>query len=142
MRRKRAGLVHFYRIIGTPTVVAEVLEPGDLASTHSSVTTVNGKWYGTLGTRALPKEVDAIPYGAARLAAVSAHREAQIATIHKLMAQVMLDPEIAEHCDRTSANYSWYRYEWSDQIFADFLSSRDSSANLLPVEWTEYKDVG
>ena len=71
---------------------------------------------------------------------MSAHREAQIATIHKLMAQVMLDPEIADHCDLTSANYAWYRYEWSDQIFADFLSSRDSSANYFPVEWKEYQD--
>jgi len=138
--RKKTGLVHFYRIIGTPTVVAEVLEPGDLASTHSSVTTVNGKWYGTLGTRVLPKEVDAIPRGDARLAAVQRHRDHQVTWIHNLISKAAKDPTIAAHCDRTQPVYSMYRYEWSDQIFADFLSSRDSSANYLPVEWIEYKD--
>ena len=139
MRRKRAGLVHFYRIIGTPTVVAEVLEPGDLASTHSSVTTVSGKWYGTLGTRVL-KEVEALPRGDARLAAVHRHRDHQVTWIHNLISKAAKDPTIAVHCDRTQPVYSMYRYEWSDQIFADFLSSRDSSANFFPVEWTEYKE--
>jgi hypothetical protein len=140
MRRKRTGLVHFYRIIGTPTVVAEVLEPGDLASTHSSVTTVNGKWYGTLGTRVLPKEVDAIPRGDKRMFEIIRFRDHQVTWIHNLISKVAKDPTIAAHCDRTQPVYSMYRYEWSDQIFADFLSSRDSSANYLPVEWIEYKD--
>lgn len=137
---RKTGLVHFYRIIGTPTVVAEVLEPGDLASTHSSVTTVYGKWYGTLGTRVLPKEVDALPYGNERLDAVMAHRIKQADFIRKALAQLVDDPEVADHFQRTTAVFDGYRYEWSDQIFADFLSSRDSSANLLPVEWTEYKE--
>jgi len=137
---RKTGLVHFYRIIGMPTVVAEVLEPGEVASMHSSFTTVCGKWYGTLSTRVLPKEVEAIPRGNARTAAIQRHRDHQVTWIHNLISKVAKDPIIAAHCDRTQPVYSMYRYEWSDQIFADFLSSRDSSANFLPVEWTEYKE--
>ncbi|TXH11820.1 MAG: hypothetical protein E6R03_13945 [Hyphomicrobiaceae bacterium] len=139
MLARKTGLVHFYRIIGTPTVVAEVLEPGDLVSTHSSITTVAGKWYGTLGTRVLPSEVHAIPRGDARLAAVQRHHDHQWHFIEKLIERAMLDPEIANHCKRTDWKYriGLFGYEWSDQIFADFLSSRDSSANYFTVEWTE-----
>lgn len=138
---RKTGLVHFYRIIGTPTAVAEVLEPGDLVSTHSSITTVAGKWYGTLGTRVLPKEVDAIPRGDTRIAAVQRHRDHQVMWIHNLITMASKDPTIAQHCARTQPKYSMYSYEWSDQIFADFISSLDSEATYFPVEWTEYHDV-
>ena len=145
------GLVHFYRIIGTAHVIAVVYEPGELASTHSTITTcgsyaphgrsgkrVETQWYGRLGTRVLPLEIDAIPSGDVRLKAVYAFRDAQNARCQELIRQVAQDSEIAEHCARTPMDLSIAgEVSWFDPEFADALSSMEEPATYFPVTWTE-----
>lgn len=137
---KRTGLVHFYRIIGTARVVAVVLEPGSLTGTHSSVTTVGGKWYGYLGTRVLPADVEAMPVGKERTAKVDAYHIHQWHYIEKLIDRVMPHPEISDHCKRTDWKYEigTFGYVWNDQEFADYIAACDAPATYFPVEWTEY----
>ena len=40
---------------------ATVFEPGSIMNTHSSIATFGGNWAGQLGSRMLPKWIDAIP---------------------------------------------------------------------------------
>ena len=44
---------------------------------HSTITTIGDKWYGRVGTRRLPSDIDAIPVGEKRFAAVAEHHKAQ-----------------------------------------------------------------
>lgn len=48
-------------IIGTKTIVFNAYEPTNMSRhEHSTITTINGKWYGTIGSRTLPKDLDAL----------------------------------------------------------------------------------
>ena len=47
---------------------------GSGGHSHSTITTIDGKWYGRLGTQALPAELDALPaLTNERIDAVQAH---------------------------------------------------------------------
>lgn len=54
-------IVRKSRIIGTRIDVYVVWEPSALTGQHSSLTTIDGKWYGRVGTRPLPAALDALP---------------------------------------------------------------------------------
>lgn len=60
-------LVKETRIIGTDTKVYEAWEPDDGGRTadstlslfgHSTITSIDGQWYGTIGSRRLPQAMD------------------------------------------------------------------------------------
>lgn len=60
-------------IIGTTCVIFSVWEKGQITGTHSTITTINGEWYGRVGTERLPADLDALPaYSNERAAAVRA----------------------------------------------------------------------
>ncbi len=64
-----AFTVHAYSIISTDLVAFAVLEDGNF-KTHSTVQTVGGVSMGSLRSRLLPADIDAIPYGPERVKAV------------------------------------------------------------------------
>ena len=45
------------------SITFTVWEPGSVIGTHSTITTINGKWYGRLGTRMLTPELADLPAG-------------------------------------------------------------------------------
>jgi len=60
------------RIIGTDVTVYEAYEPSSVTGPHSTITTIDGEWYGKIATRRLPDDINAIPVGPERSAAVYA----------------------------------------------------------------------
>lgn len=63
------------RIIGTDQVVYTAWEPYDR---HGTMTTIDGKLYGRIGTRPLTAELDALPRGTReRVLAVDSYHRAQ-----------------------------------------------------------------
>lgn len=54
-------IAHRFSIACTSRIAYEVYEPSQCGGAHSSITTIDGKWYGTLTTRPLPPEIDALP---------------------------------------------------------------------------------
>lgn len=63
MTTTRTITVRSHRILGTNTTVFEAWEPGDPMNTHFTVTTIDGKWFGHVPSRALPTEVEQMPLG-------------------------------------------------------------------------------
>jgi len=56
-------IVKRFRVIGTQTVVYQAWEPSGIRGRHSSVTTVDGQWYGKVGTDPDPALYDHLPVG-------------------------------------------------------------------------------
>ncbi len=67
------------RIMGTSTTVYEAYEPSSVAGNHSTITTIDGEWFGKIATRRLPAEINAMPIGLERSAAVDAFHKARYA---------------------------------------------------------------
>ncbi len=93
-------LVKKYRVIGTRVVCYNAYEL-DMFGTgrfpnHSSIThdDASNRWWGQLGSRELPPEIDALPVGPERWAAIDAYRDAQ----HELAYRAILAacPEAAQ----------------------------------------------
>jgi hypothetical protein len=83
-------LVHRYSIAGTRTIVFAAYEPARLMGTHSTITTCNGAWVGTVASRALPPELDDM-HGEERYAAVDAWRQDKEAQAYALIVQAYPD---------------------------------------------------
>jgi hypothetical protein len=52
------AVVQCFQIIGTEIYVIQALEP---RTNHTTIEDVDGHWFGHVGTRALPAELDALP---------------------------------------------------------------------------------
>lgn len=127
---KRNGYVHFYCVIGTPTVVACVYErmEGLAERSHSSITTIKGVWYGHLGTRTLPADVEALPAGEARSAACASFRDMQKRLAHRLIADAargfMAEEEQASGVPSALGS----DVEWFDQALAEKVDALGDAA--------------
>lgn len=98
--------VQRYNIISTPFWVYQALEP---MTTHKSISTIdrecgkcehNGRrydWFGKIGSRALPADIDALPVNEARFAACDAWRKGEYARAHA--AIIAAFPEAAQGKD-------------------------------------------
>lgn len=137
MPTNKTGFVRFYNIIGTDRVAASLYESGELASTHGTVTTIGSRCYGLVGTRVLPKEVEVLPVGPERSAAIGALRSHQWHVIEKVIDRVTKDPAISDHCERTTPKYEGYGFAWNDPVFAAYVSDCEAPAGDFYVEWTE-----
>lgn len=79
----RELIVQRIPIITSSTVVFTVYEKADhpleAGGTHSTIMTFDGRdgWYGRLGTRRLPNEINVIPVGKERFTSVDAFHRAQ-----------------------------------------------------------------
>lgn len=66
------------KLIGTNRVVFSAWEPTEFAVGHSVVTTIEGKWYGRIGSRRLPEELESLPaMSASRSKAVRAWHQSE-----------------------------------------------------------------
>jgi len=50
-------IVRRYSILSSPTVVYDVFEP---KAGHSTITTIDGRWMGRIGTGSLPSELESL----------------------------------------------------------------------------------
>ena len=72
-------------ILGTNTYIFSAWEPTTLKGTnhtpiipsHSTITTINGQWYGRIGTREITPELNSIPVGLERFEKMKEYREGQ-----------------------------------------------------------------
>lgn len=90
-----ALLVQRYKIIGTELEVFEAWEretgkTGTSFFSHSTITTIDGQWYGRVGTRCLPADVEALAPG-------SDERIARVRDWHQRQAQQAHESIIAAH---------------------------------------------
>ncbi|MDP2730341.1 MAG: hypothetical protein Q8O55_07655 [Dehalococcoidales bacterium] len=87
-------VVNKYNIIGTNLVVYNAWEPSSITGKHSSITTVDEKWYGKIGTSHVPPALDALPAGSdERIKAVHAYFEEEYAEAYRLIVEAF--PEAA-----------------------------------------------
>lgn len=92
--------VQRYQIIGTRIWVYAAWEPSprradSVGTVHSTITSIDSQpgWYGAIGTRELPPEIEALPRGDARIEACRAYREREHARARE--AIVAAFPEAA-----------------------------------------------
>jgi hypothetical protein len=88
-------VVRRYRVHPGKLHVIDVYEPymrDTPEGSHSTITTIDGQWHGRVGTARLPAELDALPVGAARFAAVDAHYRQQYALAYRLIRRAF--PEV------------------------------------------------
>jgi len=87
---KRIGdkVIKKYSVAGTDLIVYEVYEPSALMGPHGTVTSIEGKWYGRVGTRRPPPELEALPAGSEeRFRAVGKWYEGQYEEAYKLITE-------------------------------------------------------
>lgn len=88
-------IVHSYRVAGTKSLrVYGAYEASSYFGPHSSLLTIDGQTCGTLQSRRLTAEIDAIPVGPARFEACDAFRAANQAEAYA--AIIAAFPEAAE----------------------------------------------
>ena len=82
------------KILGTACTVFSAWEPApSIFGGHSTKMHIDGKLFGRVGTRELPREIEAIPYGSERLHACDVFRSAQYEEAYR--AIVAAHPEAA-----------------------------------------------
>ena len=91
---KRIGdkVVRKYSVGATDLIVYEAWEPSARSRrlepvNHSTITTIEGQWYGRIGTRYLPPEIEALPRGDERYRAVGKWHEDQYEESYRLIIQ-------------------------------------------------------
>lgn len=146
---KRSGLVKVHVLYGG-RVTAELYEPAHVMNTHHTITSninlTTGlahycsheavKWYGQVGTRLLPADIEKLPIGDAWTASVQGHRWHQICVIAEAVAGTV-KTHMSKHCTFAAAVRDGYAYTWQDQAFADLIRSMDSENTVFAVEWME-----
>jgi len=86
MKKVDSRIVARFSVIGTKMIVYEVWEPSSLMGRHSTVRTINGEWYGRLGTKSLPYEIDQLPAGSnERLLAVGRWLDQQYEEAYRII---------------------------------------------------------
>lgn len=81
-------VVKKYNIAATDLIVYDVWEPSELAGPHSTVTTIDGRWYGRLGTRRSTSELEGLAPGSEeRFRAVGKWHDDQFEEAYRLIVQ-------------------------------------------------------
>ena len=95
-RTTEAGIVvRRSRILSTPFVVYQAWEPRTSSASHSTISTIDGKWYGAIATRCDDSSYRHLAGGSPeRIAAVERHYAANYAAAHA--AIIAAFPEAAE----------------------------------------------
>jgi hypothetical protein len=95
--RVDAYLVQRYRILGTPCFVYQAWAPIPglvFGGPYSTITSDGGDWWGRLGTERLGPDLDALPRGEERVAAVRAWQQANDDRAYAIILRAF--PEAAE----------------------------------------------
>jgi len=86
-------VVKRYNIITTDLWCYRAYEPSSIMGAHSTITTIDGKWYGEIGSRRLPGWMDAMPSGDERSRVVGEYIEANYEQEYALIVRAF--PEAA-----------------------------------------------
>ncbi len=87
-------VVHKYNIIGTRLIVYNAWEPSSVMGKHSTITTIDGKWYGRLGTSQVPPDINALPAGSdERIKAVRTYFDKEETEAYRIVIEAF--PEAA-----------------------------------------------
>lgn len=86
---KRIGdkVVKKYSVAATDLLVYDAWEPSAIMGRHSTITTIEGRWYGRVGTRYLTPDVEALPPGDERSRVVGKWHEDQYEEAYRLIIQ-------------------------------------------------------
>jgi hypothetical protein len=87
---KRIGdkVIRKYSVATTDLIVYEAWEPSALMGPHATITSIDDKWYGRIGTRRPSAELEALPAGSEeRFRAVGKWYEDQYDDAYKLIVQ-------------------------------------------------------
>lgn len=112
---KRIGdkVIKKYSVAATDLIVYEAWEPSAIMGRHSTITSIDGEWYGRIGTRYLPTELEELPAGSEeRLRAVGKWHEDQYEEAYRLILEAFPDAdagrrsmgEITLHWSRMAAS--------------------------------------
>ena len=74
-----------YSVATTDLVVYEAWEPSAIMGKHNTITSIDGEWYGRIGTRHLPPELEKLPPGPERITAVGKWHEDQYQEAYNLI---------------------------------------------------------
>lgn len=87
-------LVSNYKIIGTREWRVEVYEPTTIGQGgHTTITSEFGKWWGSITSRALPTDINAIPVGPVRWNAIKVLRAERIRELDAVARETMTLPK-------------------------------------------------
>jgi len=62
-RRIGDKVIKKYSVATTDVIVYEAWEPSHIMGPHATITSIDGEWYGRIGTRRPPSEVERLPAG-------------------------------------------------------------------------------
>lgn len=102
-------VVNRYSIAGTSLIEIEVWEPSQPSSAgrfygHSTITHIEERLYGRVGSSDLPADLDALPYGKERIERVKAWQEAEYQRAYEAIAQAY--PKLDGRRNMGSLSYS------------------------------------
>lgn len=80
-------IIQRYSILTTDILVYSAWEPSTITGRHSTITSLNNKWYGRIGSRLLPPDINKIPFGPERLAAVEKWHKDQYQEAYSLIIE-------------------------------------------------------
>jgi hypothetical protein len=102
LKNETRQLEHFkverYRILGTRTMIYCVWEPSSPMGGHSTITTINGEWYGRVGTRRLPAWMESLKsMSDERARIVGEYHEAQYQQAYEIIRNAFPEVSILAH---------------------------------------------
>ena len=93
MKRLGDKVIKKYSVATTDLVVYEAWEPSAIMGKHSTITSIDGQWYGRIGTRYLPPELERLPRGDERSRAVGKWHEDQYEEAYNLIIKAFPEAE-------------------------------------------------
>ena len=100
-RQLEAFKVQRHRILGTRIMVYAAWERSSVMGKHSTITTIDGEWYGRVGTRHLPAWMNALPaMSDERSRIVGEYHDAQYGEAYDIIRRAF--PEVCEYAARES----------------------------------------
>ena len=88
------AIIQAQNISGNGVTVYSAWEPGEVMNTHSTITCIDGKWYGKVGTEVLPDEINRMPVDQPRFDAVAKWHTAKWEKAYSLI--VAKYPDLAD----------------------------------------------
>lgn len=125
VRRIGDKVLKKYSVTHTDLIVYEAWEPSELMGPHATITSIDTQWYGRIGTRRPPPELERLPAGSEeRFRAVGKWYEDQYEEAYRLIIQAFPEAKAGKH-SMGEITLHWSRI--------GTLASSGSSKPWLPV---------
>lgn len=86
-KKSDSKVVNKFSVAGTDLIVYEAWEPSAIIGKHGTLTSIEDKWYGRIGTRYLPPEIEELPRGDQRTRAVGKWHDDQYEEAYALITR-------------------------------------------------------